>query len=234
MKKTVLAIMLVLSMMLSLVVFTSCGSPLDGDDPIAAMKYIDEQMKAVKGFDVTMTMKTMGEKVNADVKIDISGEAPKMYMSTEMMGMNVKATLVDGTMYMLMSASGMTMKQKTTDKTTIDEMMGDMNTVTDSYDYTSAEFVSRENGVYVIKATVSADDAKDLIGDMGDLEITDITATVTYECNKDGKVSKSTIAYSYKLAGETVDSEMVLVFNSLEIPTITAPSDADEYVAMEE
>ncbi|MBQ7365325.1 MAG: hypothetical protein IJW46_06980, partial [Clostridia bacterium] len=76
--------------------------------------------------------------------------------------------------------------------------------------------------------------AKDSLGDLDGLEVADVKASVTYECDKDGKVSKTTLAYSYTLAGETVEETVDMVFNSLEIPTITAPEDADEYTEMAE
>jgi len=229
MKKTVLALILTLAMLTGLLAMTSCGSPLDGDDAIAAMKFIDEQMSDVKGYDVVMTMETGGVEVEIDAKIDLSGETPKMYMSTEMMGMGMEATLVDGTMYMLVDMGGVIMKQKTNKQEDIDEMMGDLTAVNDAYEYESAEFVSRENGVYVIKATLSEFDAKELIGDVGDLVISGIQATVMYECNAEGRVSKTVIEYSYTVDGTTVDSTMTMEFKNFDIPVISAPSDADKY-----
>ena len=229
MKKTVLALILAFVMLAGVLSLTSCGSPLDSDDAIAAMKFVDEQMAGVKGFVGTMTMTSEGVEMEADIKIDISGDTPKMYMNTEIMGMSIEATLVDGTMYMLIGMGDMTVKQKTTDKDQIDDMMGDLNSVGEDYEYASAEFVSRENGVYVMKATLSELDAKDMIGDLGDLEASDISATVTYYCNAEGKVSKTVAEYSYTVEGETIDGVIEMAFTSLEVPTITAPADADQY-----
>ena len=235
MKKTTLSLMLALAMIFAMLTVTSCASsPLDGNDAVAAMKYVDEQMEGVKGFDVTMTTYMDGEAMEFTAKFDLSGETPKMYMVTETMGMNIETTLVDGTMYMLMTMSGMTIKQKTTDPEMIDEMMSDMDSVNESYDYASAEFISREDGLYVIKGVLTEAAAKDSLGDLDGLEVADVKASVTYECDKDGKVSKTTLAYSYTLAGETVEETVDMVFNSLEIPTITAPEDADEYTEMAE
>ena len=229
MKKTVLSLIIAVLMLAGTFAMTSCGSPLDGDDAIKAMQYVDQQMASVKGFDGTMTMTSDGVEMTADVKLDLSSESPKMYMNTEMMGMGIEATLVDGVMYTLIDMGSITMKQKTTNKEEIDDMMGDLTSMNESHEYASAEFVSRENGVYVIKAVVSETDAKDLIGDMGDLTVSDITATITYECNAEGKVSKMTIETSYKVEGETVKSTIEMAINSLDIPAITAPADASEY-----
>lgn len=198
------------------------------------MQYIDEQMSGIQGYDVTITMETDGVEMAIDAKLDLSGEKPKMYMSTETMGMGIEATLVDGTMYMLVDMGGITVKQKTTDSTQIDEMMGELNSVSSEYEYISAEFISREDGVYVIKATLSELDAKDLIGDVGELVISDITATVTYECDAEGRVSKTVIEYGYTLDGEPYDAVMTMEFNNFEIPVITAPADADAYEEMTE
>lgn len=223
-----------MAILVSLLALTSCGTPLEGNDALAAMQYIDEQMSGIQGYDVTITMETDGVEMAIDAKLDLSGEKPKMYMSTETMGMGIEATLVDGTMYMLVDMGGITVKQKTTDSTQIDEMMGELNSVSSEYEYISAEFISREDGVYVIKATLSELDAKDLIGDVGELVISDITATVTYECDAEGRVSKTVIEYGYTLDGEPYDAVMTMEFNNFEIPVITAPADADAYEEMTE
>ncbi|MBR2986765.1 MAG: hypothetical protein IKC63_01970 [Clostridia bacterium] len=234
MTKKTISILCILTVLFSVLSMTSCGTPLDGNDAIAAMQYIDKQMESVKGFDVTIKTEIMGETMEIKAKIDASGETPAMYMTTDMMGIDVEATLIDGTMYMLMSIEGMTIKQKTTDKESIDDMMGDMDSVTEQYDYLSAEFISREDGLYVIKGVLTEEDAKDAIGDLEDLVVSDISGTVTYECNNEGKVSKATINYSYKVEGEKVDGEIEMTFHSLEIPTISIPVDADEYEEMTE
>ena len=144
MKKTILSLSLAAVMLLSLFAFTACGSPLDGNDALAAMKYVDEQMANVKGFDVKATMTQDGDSIEMLMKLDISGEDKKMYMETETEGVGLKATVVDGTMYMIVSMAGVTLKQKTTDADTINEMMGELDSVNSEYEYASAEFVSRE------------------------------------------------------------------------------------------
>lgn len=232
MKKTVLSLIIAVLMLAGTFAMTSCGSPLDGDDAIKAMQYVDQQMAGVKGFDGTMTVMSTGSGMVADVKVDMSGDSPKMYMKSEMVGMDIEATLIDDVMYVMYAfenMDGLVVKEKVTDEETIGAMMGDLMLVNDNYEYVSAEFVSRENGVYVIKAVISDEEAKDLIGNMDDLTVSDIAATITYECNAEGKASKVMIEISCKVEGQTVKSTIEMAINSLDIPAITAPADASEY-----
>lgn len=234
MKKTLLAIVLVLSMMISLVALTSCGSPLDGDDALEAIRFIDEKMNEIKGFDATVTVTEGGIGMEMTMKADISDtENPKMIVAMKQsLGTlgeaDITMTLVDSVLYSKTTIAGQSIKQKITDAEMIGEMTGEMNTINENYTYASAEFVSRENGVYVVKAVIAADSNDKLIGDIEGA--TDVSGVLTYECDKDGVVSKMTIESTYKLAGEEFKSTMEFEFTSLEAPTIIVPSDASEYV----
>lgn len=237
MKKTFLAIALVLSMMFSLVALTSCGSPLDGDDALEAIRFIDEKMNEVKGFDAKVTVTEAGMGVEMTMKADISdAENPKMIMTMQQSipglgSADINVTLVDSVMYSKTTIAGQSIKQKVTDPDMIKEMTGEMDSINENYTYASAEFVSRENDVYVVKAVIAADSFDKLIGDIEGA--TDVTGTLTYVCDADGVVSKMTIETTYKLAGEEVKSTMEIEFTSLEAPTITVPSDASEYTEAE-
>ncbi len=221
--------LLVLAMLLSMFTLASCGeSALEGDDPVAALKYVEEQMSTIKGCTMKISTTTMGMTVSMDAKVDI--ENNKMHMETNTMGIAIKATVIDGVMYSYTDLSSMGMgvqKMKTTDPDEIKDMMGSTDTVTDSYDYASAEFVSRENGVYVIKGVLTEEAAKEIADESS---ATDLNATLIYTCNDKGIATKMEIDMSFKAEGETVNMKMVVEILDTNVPEITAPADADSYV----
>lgn len=243
MKKKITALCLATVMLLSvLFVFASCSetekSPLDGDDAAAALDYVEGKMEALKSYTIDMTSTSMGVEMSMSVSLDTSAEKPKFTASMDMdEGIAVSMIYVDDILYSVTTMAGMEIKMKSEgDSSDILGSVADMfNEEDNDAEYASVEFVSRENGVYVLKAEATSEAAKKLLeSDLGELPTelpADLKASYTFEANADGYVTKMSYEITCTLDGESFTSKTEMSFKDFDsVPAISAPADANEYM----
>ncbi len=238
MKKKFTALFLVTAMLLSsLFVLVSCQkTPLDGDDAMAAIAYVDEKMDSLKSYSMKAAAKVAGQEImKMDASFDLSGESPKFTGTVESNGLKMNLTYVDGILYSESQYGGVTQKSK--QKMDADTAMESLGTPSlgDDLEYSEAEFVSKEKGKYELKASLSAADAKKYVREiLAGQGLTPSAASmdVTYHANKDGYATKLEMAFSITVTGQKINENIMMEFSDFnDIPKITAPADADDYKA---
>ena len=247
-------LMLLLLVLVALVVtLAACGesaantNPLEGDDAKAAYDFVSKKMNGLGGFEADMIeASAYGDETSSmemDVKINLTG-GKKGVITTELDGEGslLDMTYIDGTVYCLMKSSGMEIKYKSSDSSLtsgFDELFATFEEEDD--DFASVEFVSRENGVYVLKATATEETALEIImNDFEDAEMdasdfSNLSLTMTVECDADGYVTKMMQTLSCTVEGETYTRTTSCTYKNIgTLPEITAPADADSYMNMDE
>ena len=255
MKKKLVLVLVALMLVTFVFAFASCGgngetaptttSPLDGDDALAAYEYLSDKMNALGGFEATMVEESSydGETSSMEMNVKLSlTDGKKGSIAMEEGGTLLDLTYIDGTVYYLMKMSGMTMKYKSTDPSmtaAFDILFAIFED--EEEDIASAEFVSRENGVYTLKVKATDEKALEKVTesyeDMGldNPSFSDTSLTLTLICTAEGYVSSMTQTMSYKLDGEAYSEKSTITFKNVgTVPEITAPADADTYMNMDD
>ncbi len=224
-------------------------TPIEGEDAMAAYKFMSEKMSTLRGFEVTMLSESSFgvESVSQEgsVKINLAdGKKGFMSMQLEENSM-VDATYIDGVVYCLVKMPGMEMKYKTQDES----MTSSFETIFTAFEtekdgenkIESVAFGKRENGVYTLVATATKEEALASIMeeyegfDIDPSAFSNISHTMTYECTADGYVTKSVETLTYTFDGEVCSEVITLTFkNAGTLPEITLPADADSYMNMDE
>lgn len=249
MKKKITALSLIAAILLSsLFVLTSCEkSPLDGDDADKAIAYVNEKMDELKSctMEMAVNVKVGGTAVSttaATMKIDFDKDSPKFSAegSVTAAGETTRMDIVyiNDTSYVSVGSGVEEVKYKSSgdQEGYLDMISGLFEEESESETSLNAQFVSRENGVYVIRYDLSKDDIQEMMGEDGDELASlyqNLTASCTFYVNKDGYATKAEIRMNGNVQGVamTVDYDMEFKdFNSS--VTITAPEDADEYQNM--
>ena len=179
----------------------------------------------------------VGENIRYDGKKGIM--TATMDESTTM-----KATYIDGLVYVVVQSTGLQMKYKTRDESMTSAFEKIFSTFEkdeeDTDKIASVTFGTRENGVYTLVATYTKEAALETI--MKDYEgyeidasaFTNITDTMVFECTADGYVTKMTETITYTVEGMECSMTTVGTYKNVGvIPEITAPADADSYMDMD-
>jgi len=228
-------------------------TPLDGDDPMAAYKFVSEKLNALRGFEAVMVEESSyaGETSTMEVGVKISfADGKKAFMSMPIAeeGPWVDATYIDGIVYCVVKMPGLEMKYKTQDASmtsTFEKLFAIFEEKNDEDDEKddvgSVVFGKREKGVYTLVATATEEEAlESIMADYEDFEIdasafSNISNVITFECNAEGYVTKIVEALTYTFDGEVYSETTTLTFkNAGVLPEITAPADADSYMNMDE
>lgn len=245
--KKILSIALALMLVASLFAFTSCGEK----EPKEMLQDAD---KALSGKPYVMTMKMNFNSDNADMKevfemmnmeipVTIDGNNMAMDMSMDLMGQTIstKFTLVDKSVFMNVSAAGMSVKQKATlNDEQIKEFIGE-NGAEMPVDYTQFANLAAEkkDGKTVITCTGITDEGKKAINDEmassleslgGTATLGDLSYVITL---KDGKYESMNLTCSYTATvmdeSITVSMTMGATYSYDNVAAVAAPSDAADY-----
>lgn len=154
------------------------------------------------------------------------------------------ATYIDGLVYVVVKSVGFEMKYKTRDESMIAAFEGIFNAFEKEDDgkqeIASVSFVSRENGVYTLTATMTEASALETI--MADYEgfeidaseFSNISKVITIECGADGYVVRMAQTLCYTFDGEVYRESMTCNYVNIGVvPEISAPADADSYMDMD-
>lgn len=226
-------------------------NPMTGDDALAAFLYADAKMdmvmEVVTGFEFLAveenTYAGLTDRTEMEMKIAYTDGEARLFISMDMEGSPVEMIYVDGVVYTKMSMYDRVWKTKSTDNSSVESIRNGVENIfssNDEYGYddvVSAEFVSRADGLYVIKAVISDEMAYQMLKEslaVDESDLCDVSAIITCECDANGLVSKMIEEYTYTLDGEAYKKVITATFKNFGVmPIIIAPEDADEYVDMD-
>jgi len=215
-------------------------TPLDGDDPMAAYEYVFQKMKALGGYEATVTeehdLGLQETRVKSTVKINlldgkkgfISSRINKEYESVDM-------TYLDGVVYCLVKSTGVNIKYKTTNRATtlaFEKLFAEME---EENKPESVAFVKRESGECRFQATFDPAAGRKLVYEMYEgvslSAFSDIGYTVEFECNADGYITYMKYKLFFTVDGVSCSYITETTYHNVGlVPEISAPADASSYV----
>ena len=215
-------------------------TPLDGDDAMAAYEYVFQKMKALGGYEATVTeehdLGLQETRVKSTVKINlldgkkgfVSSRVNKEYESVDM-------TYLDGVVYCLVKSTGVNVKYKTTDRATtlaFEKLFAEME---EENKPVTAAFVKRESGEYRFQATFDKAVGRKLVYEMYEgvslSAFSDIGYSVEFECNADGYITYMKYKLFFTVDGASCSYITETTYHNVgSVPEISAPADASSYV----
>ncbi len=251
--KKYLSLFLVLALIGSMLLFTSCEaleSLMGPESPLAmlekAEKYLDENPYKMT---VKTTVTSSDAELNAafaalNLSVPMTVDGNNLIIEAPIMGMiNTKMTLVGSDLYVDVNAAllGLNTKQKTTLDTTQMKSFLDNQTAAMPVSYLNFENLnlSSKDGVHTINCTGISTDATEELGKelsdvLSELGIESTIGDVNFSVSlKDGKYHSMELQCSYSFTvdekPQTITMTMNAQYEYANITAVTAPADADAY-----
>lgn len=229
---------LLLAVILSVFCLASCG------DEITSEAY-DLYVNAMKAFDkgidlkLTMTISAAGNDTTTTMNMKGCKDAYELQMDVD--GAAVYAVLVDGVMYMNMDLGKLGIQKYKQEIGSVDEFLTQTGTNgTDLPDLTQDMLknisVEIKDGKKSFTVKLDGEKNSELVTSFAgqldsDAKLGDIVITCTF--TEAGVLESMVMSADATVAGITTNIEVKMEFNSIgEIPTISAPADADTYKSL--